>query len=70
MALASYLLTGQICDGEVGSPVMFAIPRGVGELAMEENFLQVTHCKHHIGQLCHHCIALPLIHRTLIQYFG
>ena len=41
MALCYYVLSGQLLAGEVGSMVMFAIPEGFGERAMDEFFLQV-----------------------------
>jgi hypothetical protein len=40
-ALCEYELAGQLLGGEVGSTTMFAIPRGMGELALNEHFLQV-----------------------------
>ena len=41
LALCSYLVTGQLLGGEVGSVVMFAIPKAAGQRSMDESFLQV-----------------------------
>jgi hypothetical protein len=41
MAMCSYILTGQLLDADVGSVVMFALPRGAGDRADNELFLQV-----------------------------
>lgn len=40
LAICSYLLTGQLLQGDVGSIVMFENPLGYGELALNLNFLQ------------------------------
>jgi hypothetical protein len=41
MAMCSYVLTGQLLEGEVGSSVMFSLPAGKGERALNEMVLQV-----------------------------
>lgn len=42
LALAQYLLSGQLLDADVGSVVMFAVPKGgYGERALSESCLQV-----------------------------
>ena len=41
LSLCSYVVTGQLLGGEVGSVVMFAIPKAAGQRTLDENFLQV-----------------------------
>jgi hypothetical protein len=41
MAMCSYVISGQLLDADVGSVVMFALPKGAGEKAHNELFLQV-----------------------------
>lgn len=41
LALCGYLISGELLGGELGSVVMFDVPRAYGERALDENFLQV-----------------------------
>jgi hypothetical protein len=41
MAMCSYVLTGQLLEGEVGSTVMFSLPAGKLERLQDEMVLQV-----------------------------
>lgn len=41
LGLSAYWLTGQLLEADVGSVVMFAVPKDVGELVLDESCLQV-----------------------------
>eukprot|EP00798_Chlamydomonas_sp_ICE-L_P029353 gene29353-12439_t len=54
LALCSYIVTGQLLEAEVGSTVMFAVPRHFGELALDEKFLQTLSTSEIFGEMKKH----------------